>query len=192
MLTAEGETGGSMQRQGIWGVSFWLLGIGASACGGAPPADPQRVTVEEKRLLRPYLEGAPAQIGCEELTVTMTANFASRVSQPAIDKTVHVANKKENDDWHETEWINLGSDPKSAFVVTISDEDLAAELATGKRSERRGVTFTVLRAVRFRVLKGKRALALDADTKGSVFTVENGRARDLSEFKIADGVLHAR
>ena len=67
-----------MERRGRRRVWFWLAaGIGVAACKSAPPADPQRVAVEEKRLLRPYLENAPAQIGCEELTVTMTANFAS-------------------------------------------------------------------------------------------------------------------
>lgn len=169
-----------------------VIGVAAAACAGGAPADPKHVAMEEQRLLRPYLEGAAGmQVGCEELTITMTRNFVTRVSQPAIDVRAHKATKQEKGDYSETEWINITGDPNSAFVVTVADSDLDTQIATGKLSERRGITFTVTRAYRVRVLHGTRALALEADTCGAVL-VENGQPRDLREFKIADGVLRTR
>jgi hypothetical protein len=188
-----------MERQGqgrAWSsrVYVWsMLGVAAAACAGGQPADPRHVAMEEQRLLRPYLEGAAGmQVGCEELTITMTPNFVTRVSQPAVDARAHKATKQEKEEYSETEWINITGDPRSAFVVTVADTDLDAQISTGKLSERRGITFRVLRAYRVRVLQGRHALALEADTHGAVFTVENGQARDLREFRITDGALQAR
>src|SRR6185295_19029013 len=134
------------------GSACVLVSFVVSTCGGAPPADPRHVAVEERRLLQPYLEGKIQQLGCEELTITITPNFADNVSQPAVDVRSHLANKKDHGDYHETEWVNVSGDPKSAFTVTVANNDLDAEIASGKRNERRGVTFTVLRTYRLRVL----------------------------------------
>lgn len=184
-----------MERRSWWGLPLAAASMGAllvAGCGGAPPATPEQVTQESRRLLAPFL--VRQDVACDELTITLSANFVPCVSQPAVDTLRHRARKvpaAPGAEWEETEWLNLSGSPDSAFVVTVTENSLDQQIATGRPGAVQALTFTVLRAFRLRVYTGRRPMALAAEANGNVFTLQNGQTRDLAGFRIADGVVVA-
>jgi len=163
-----------------------LLCLLSVACGSTPVA-PERLASEEHRLLLPFAAGA--EVGCAELQIEATGNFAHRnIASPSVDTRLHRARKEQGSGYLDTIFTNLTGTPEGAFVVTIGENDEAQSLAPVRYTR-----FTVLREVRIRVLEGTHALTLRATASGQPLMIkEAGVVRDLFEFEAADGVLRAR
>ncbi|HLQ37371.1 MAG TPA: hypothetical protein VK348_06205 [Planctomycetota bacterium] len=156
-----------------------------AACSSAP-VPKERVEQEERRLLAPFLGGA--EVGCQELLVELTGNFVPDVSRPAEDKKLHRASKEQGVGYTDSIWTNTLGGPDSAFVVTVGEPDQFTEhgIVHGRMTR-----FTVLNQVRLRVFEGKHAMALSVRASGTpLIWKAAAEVRDLTEFRVEDGVLH--
>ncbi|MEY4675235.1 MAG: hypothetical protein RL148_3019 [Planctomycetota bacterium] len=166
-------------------LAFAALSCAAS-CSSAPVTE-EKVAVVSSRLLAPYLGGT--EVGCDELVVEMTANFYPNVGRPSTDPRLHKVVRTRKDGFDETTYLNLTGAPEGAFVVTVGELDSMGDKGwvKGKRT-----TFTVLQAFTMRTPVGTHEYRLDAEAKGAPFVREDGKVRDLREFRIRDGMVHAR
>lgn len=172
-------------------VTLTALTVLVAACAQAAPVPPERIAQEKLRLLQPFLE--QREIGCDTLLIELSPIFDANVTRPALDPLLHRRDKRSTDAYDETEWVNLGGDPAAAFRVQVVGADLEAELASGRpTSVSQGTIFTVLRSVTVRVHRGLREFTLDARAQGEVLVLERGQVRELQEFRVHDGRVHAR
>ena len=164
-----------------------LVACGLAASCSSAPVTEEKVSVVSGRLLAPYLSGN--EVGCDELVVEMTANFYPNVGRPSTDPRLHKVVRTRKDGFDETTYLNLTGAPEGAFVVTVGELDAMGEKGWVKG---RRTTFTVLQAFTMRTPVGTHEHRLDAEAKGAPFMREAGKVRELREFRIEGGILHAR
>lgn len=159
----------------------------ATACAGSP-ATPEQRRLAEARLLEPFLRGT--EVGCAELEIEVTGNFHGNVGQPAVDATFHTVARSQGDGYKETIWTNTVGDPSHTFVVTVGEQVQITERGIVQKPR---TTFRVVNQVRLRVYEDRRPLTLAAAAKGDFVLVRDagGAPREVREFVVADGVLHA-
>ncbi len=172
-----------MRVPAILAFTSFLL---AAACSSGPVTD-EAVSAVSGRLLEPYLSGR--EVGCDELVVEMTANFYPNVGRPSTDPRLHKVVRTRKDGFDETTYLNLTGAPEGAFVVAVGELDAMGEKGWVKG---RRTTFTVLQAFTMRTPVGTHAYRLDAEAKGAPFVREDGKVRELREFRVVGGILHAR
>lgn len=169
-------------RQSWWCACSLLV----AACGAPPPVPPERMVGEEHRLLQPF--HGHREIGCAELRIEATANFAQRyIGIPSGDTALQRGRKEQGDGYLDTVWSNVSGTVAGAFLLTIGEANDVGGLKEGQFTR-----FTVVREVRLRVWQDRRPLALDVVAKGPVVVIESGQQRDLLEYSVHDGVLHSR
>lgn len=166
-------------------LALAVCGLAASCSSG--PVTEEKVSVVSSRLLAPYLTGN--EVGCDELVVEMTANFYPNVGRPSTDPRLHKVVRTRKDGFDETTYLNLTGAPEGAFVVAVGELDAIGEKGWVKG---RRTTFTVLQAFTMRTPVGTHEYRLDAEAKGAPFVREDGKLRELREFRIQGGILHAR
>ncbi len=148
-----------------------LLGLSACASNSqAMLADPVAVAREEARLLVPY--EARRIVVCSHLRFTVTPNFSTTVSRPALDASFHKRVDSKSEGMREFRWTNT-SGTTYPFTFTIKDTE-----------------FRVIETATMRILEGRNELTLDTETGGITVVHEGGReaeGRDVAKFMISGG-----
>lgn len=167
----------------------WFLGLLFAACSSASPADRAKWQEAATRLLQPFL--TDGDVACGELLIEISPNYYSNVGQPAVDVNLHSARKEKTATYDETIWTNRVGDNTGQFTVTIGEDDQFTDkgLVRGKMTR-----FRVLHEVRLRVFtSGRMAVRLDVQAKGQpLVATGDGKPRNLTEWRVTDGVLTAR
>ena len=162
----EGDRGRrSCGFRGAWSVACLCLTV--AACGGGPqPVDDEFMAREEARLVEPF--AVDRSLVADDLEITMTANFYSRLALPSILPGV------------QEEETNKRPDGTTEYVMrTRPDSPLRFELDATK--------FYVMKTARVTVLGGRSDLTLRAEVDGNVSIVENGVRRDTGSVRIENG-----
>lgn len=161
-----------------------LLCTSLSGCAASPVAPQERADAEQ-RLLRPF--AVAREVGCSELVIEMTANFAANVGRPAADPARHQVRTRHLDGCSETEWLNPTGLPEAAFLVTVGPP---MELTNAGWVQPPRTMFRVVQRLVLRVFEGRHALALDAAATGVVVVKDaDAPLRDAASFVVRDGVV---
>jgi len=165
------------------------LGLLLVACNATSPADRAQWEQGAARLLQPLL--TDGDVACGELLIEISPNYYSNVGQPAVDVNLHSARKEKTATYDETIWTNRVGDNTGQFTVTIGADDQFTDkgLVRGKMTR-----FRVLHEVRLRVFtSGRMAVRLDVKATGQpLVATGDGKPRNLTEWRVSDGVLTAR
>jgi hypothetical protein len=149
-----------------------------------------RVAAQEQRLLQPFVGNY--EVGCAELAIETTSNFIQKnIGLPAMSPGVHTRKRVDGPGYRETVWTNPTGDLASALLVTVGETSEVQDLVGFEPGHY--TKFTVLNQLRVRVYDNH-AMTLNAEASGTPLVFKNADVvtKDLTEFRIEDGVLHRK
>jgi hypothetical protein len=174
-------------------LTFLLQVVGMSALAAgchAPgkPVSPERLRLEERRLLQPFSLGG--QVGAGELIVEMTPNFYAVVGQPAKGE-FHGFSEEEHEDYVEKVWFNKIGDYRGRFTVEIGPQ---SDVMEDDEAGGKPVRFVVVQRIVHRIYRTEREMTLNVVARGRPVVLQqqdSDEVQELLEARWSDGLMQA-